>query len=74
MKAEISEKNLLGITFLTFKKWVKIIQTVGYNGTRTVDVMPSQQKLGVILEYKMSENSSCQKISTVKIVHLNLYF
>ena len=34
-KARILIKNL-EITFLDFKKWVKSIQTEGYNGARTV--------------------------------------
>ena len=29
-------KKTLEKTFLDFKKWVKSIQTVGYNGARTV--------------------------------------
>ena len=35
-KDRIFWKKLLEKTFLTFKKWVKNIQTVGYNGARTV--------------------------------------
>jgi hypothetical protein len=35
-KDRIFWKNLLEKTFLTFKKWVKNIQTEGYNGARTV--------------------------------------
>ena len=34
----------------------------------------TQQKLGIILENKMSENWSYQKMSSVKVAHLNLYF
>ena len=36
-KGRIFWKNLLEKTFLTFKKWVKNIQTEGYNGACTVD-------------------------------------
>ena len=37
--------------------------------------MPSRQKLGIILENKVSENQNCQKMSTVKVVYyLNLCF
>ena len=35
-KDRIFWKNLLEKTFLTSKKWVKNIQTAGYNGARTV--------------------------------------
>jgi hypothetical protein len=35
-KARILRKKPLEKTFLAFKKWVKSIQTAGYNGTRTV--------------------------------------
>ena len=35
-KARILRKKLLEKTFLNFKKWVKNIQTAGYNGARTV--------------------------------------
>ena len=38
-----------------------------------MDIMPSQQKLGIILEKKISENCSYQKMSTLKVVHLNFY-
>ena len=34
---------------------------------------PSKQKLGIILENKMSEISSYQKMSTLKVVHLSLF-
>ena len=34
-KARILRKKLLEKTFLDFKKWVKSIQTGGYNGART---------------------------------------
>ena len=36
--------------------------------------MWSRQKLGMILENKMSKNRSYQKMSNVKVTHLNLYF
>ena len=36
-KARILIKKPLEKTFLDFKKWVKSIQTAGYNGARTVD-------------------------------------
>ena len=36
-KARILRKKPLEKTFLDFKKWVKNIQTAGYNGARTVD-------------------------------------
>ena len=36
LKDKIFWKNLLEKTFLSFKKWVKNIQTLGYNGARTV--------------------------------------
>ena len=35
-KARILRKKPLEKTFLEFKKWVKSIQTAGYNGARTV--------------------------------------
>ena len=35
-KGRIFLKNLLEKMFLNFKKWVKSIQTTGYNGARTV--------------------------------------
>ena len=35
-KARILRKKPLEKTFLDFKKWVKSIQTAGYNGARTV--------------------------------------
>ena len=35
-KARILRKKTLEKTFLDFKKWVKSIQTAGYNGARTV--------------------------------------
>ena len=35
-KARILRKKLLEKTFLDFKKWVKSVQTAGYNGARTV--------------------------------------
>ena len=35
-KARILRKKPFEKTFLDFKKWVKIIQTAGYNGARTV--------------------------------------
>ena len=35
-KARILRKKPLEKTFLEFKKWVKSIQTMGYNGARTV--------------------------------------
>ena len=35
-KARILRKKILEKTFLDFKKWVKSIQTAGYNGARTV--------------------------------------
>jgi hypothetical protein len=35
-KAIILQKKLIEKSFLTFKKWVEKIQTVGYNGPRTV--------------------------------------
>jgi len=35
-KARILRKKPLEKTFLNFKKWVKSIQTAGYNGARTV--------------------------------------
>ena len=35
-KARISRKKPLEKTFLDIKKWVKSIQTAGYNGARTV--------------------------------------
>ena len=38
-KARILRKKPLEKTFLNFKKWVKSIQTAGYNGARTVYVM-----------------------------------
>ena len=37
--ARILQKKLLEKSFLTFKKWVKKIQTVGYNGAYTVYVL-----------------------------------
>ena len=36
--ARILRKKLLEKTFFDFKKWVKNIQTAGYNGARTVTV------------------------------------
>ena len=39
-KARILRKKALEKTFLNFKKWVKSIQTAGYNGARTVDNEP----------------------------------
>ena len=36
-KARILRKKPLEKTFLDIKKWVKSIQTAGYNGARTVD-------------------------------------
>jgi len=35
-KGRIFGKNFLEKTFLTFEKWVKSIQTAGYNGANTV--------------------------------------
>ena len=35
-KARILRKKTFEKTFLDFKKWVKSIQTKGYNGARTV--------------------------------------
>ena len=35
-KARILRKKLLEKTFLDLKKWVKSVQTAGYNGTHTV--------------------------------------
>ena len=45
IKADFSEKNLLEKMFLTFKKWVKNIQTAGYNGTYTIYYQPSYNTL-----------------------------
>ena len=38
-KARILRKKPFEKTFLDFKKWVKSIQSAGYNGARTVDVL-----------------------------------
>ena len=35
--------------------------------------VPSEQKFGIISENKTSENWSYQKMSKVKVVHLNLF-
>jgi hypothetical protein len=37
--SRILRKKSLEKMFLHFKKWVKSIQTAGYNGARTVDSM-----------------------------------
>ena len=38
-KARILRKKLLKKLFLDFKKWVKNMQTAGYNGARTVFIL-----------------------------------
>ena len=68
-------------TFLDFKKWVKSIQTAGYNGARTVlkgnhcilriRGPPVCQKLGMILENKVVQKLKLEKNVFLKYGPLN---
>ena len=66
-KAKILRKKPLEKTFLGFKKWVKRIQTAGYNGARTVLVSNcaiTRSKNQTILRRKCFQRSwlTCAKI------------
>ena len=50
-KARILRKKLLEKTFLDFKKWVKTIQTAGYNDARTVLMCCFMNRAKMILQY-----------------------
>ena len=49
-----------------------LLRGVKFNCIFGMTMMPSQQKLGIIFENKMSENGSYLKISTQKVGHFNL--
>jgi hypothetical protein len=49
---------------MSFKKWVKSIQTAGYNGTRTVNnntYLQYREQNGLYLDYRHQERALFQK-------------